>query len=77
MPEVDATTLEFVQWVARTPRTYAAAMSAWRSSCPRLTVWEDALAAGFVRIDGPDQGPIDMARVLLTPQGETVLASQR
>jgi hypothetical protein len=30
------------------PRQYAEIMEAWRTSCPRLPVWEDALDAGFV-----------------------------
>ncbi len=48
--------LDFVEWVARTPRPYADVMDAWRTSCPRLTVWEDALDGGLVlqRRDGRD-----------------------
>ena len=30
------------------PQLYAEAMDAWRTSCPRLPVWEDAVDAGFV-----------------------------
>ena len=30
------------------PRPYAEVMEAWRTSCPRLPVWEDAVDAGFV-----------------------------
>lgn len=30
------------------PRPYAQVMDAWRTSCPRLPVWEDAVDAGFV-----------------------------
>jgi hypothetical protein len=78
MPEeVDASTLEFVRRVARTRRTYAEAMSAWRSSCPRLAVWEDALTVGLVHVNGQSGGPIDAAPVLLTPRGETVLGRVR
>lgn len=39
---------DFVEWLAREPRTYGDALEAWRTSCPRLTVWEDALDRGFV-----------------------------
>ena len=39
---------DLVEWVAREPRTYTEVMEAWRTSCPRLTVWEDALEAGLV-----------------------------
>jgi hypothetical protein len=41
-------------------------MEAWKSSCPRLTVWEDALADGLVRVD--------RGRVLLSPAGTELLA---
>lgn len=46
--------LDLVASVAAAPRPYAEVMAAWRSSCPRLTVWEDALDAGLVacRADG-------------------------
>jgi hypothetical protein len=45
--------LDFVAWVAARPRPYGEVMEAWRTSCPRLTVWEDALDAGLVaRVDG-------------------------
>ena len=40
MPEPPSLLMvEFLDWVAFRPRTYADAMEAWRSSCPRLTVW--------------------------------------
>jgi hypothetical protein len=34
---------DFLEWLEVRPRTYAEAMDVWRTSCPRLTVWEDAL----------------------------------
>jgi hypothetical protein len=40
--------LDLVAWVARQPRPYADVMDAWRTSCPRLTVWEDAVDMGVV-----------------------------
>jgi len=40
--------LDLVEWVARRERTYRETMEAWRTSCPRLPVWEDATARGFV-----------------------------
>jgi hypothetical protein len=40
--------LEFLSWVSTRPRTYAEAMEAWRSTCPRHTIWEDALIEGFI-----------------------------
>jgi hypothetical protein len=47
--------LDFVEWVAARPRRYCDVMDAWKTSCPRLTIWEDAIDCGLVqrcRIDG-------------------------
>ena len=41
--------LDSVEWVASEPRAYSDVMEAWRTSCPRLTVWEDAVDRGLVR----------------------------
>jgi hypothetical protein len=40
--------LDFLEWLAGGPKPYAEVMEAWRTSCPRLTVWEDAVDAGYV-----------------------------
>jgi hypothetical protein len=48
---------DFIAWVAREPRPYAEALETWRTSCPRLTVWEDAAERGFVeRRSDPERG---------------------
>jgi hypothetical protein len=39
---------DFIAWLAAEPRTYSEALEAWRTSCPRLTVWEDARERGLV-----------------------------
>jgi hypothetical protein len=39
---------DLVEWVAKEPRPYAQALEAWRTSCPGLTVWEDASDRGYV-----------------------------
>jgi hypothetical protein len=44
----DPLVFDLVQWVARAPRTYAEVIDAWKTSCPRLTVWEDAIDQGFI-----------------------------
>lgn len=44
----DALVLDLVEWVAARPRAYAEVMEAWRTSCPRLTIWEDAIDRGLV-----------------------------
>jgi hypothetical protein len=50
---LDPLVLDLVEWVALSPRTYMEVMDAWRTSCPRLTVWEDAVDRGYlVRLPG-------------------------
>ena len=44
----DPLVLDFVEWIAREPRTYAEVVGAWKTSCPRLTIWEDAAESGYV-----------------------------
>jgi len=44
----DPLELDFVEWVAREPRVYAEVVATWRTSCPRLTIWEDASDRGYV-----------------------------
>lgn len=45
--------LDLVEWVAREPRSYRDVMDAWRTSCPRLTIWEDANDHGLLtKTDG-------------------------
>ena len=47
---MDAPTVELLSWIAERPRTYTETMEAWHSHCPRLLVWEDALADGLVAV---------------------------
>jgi hypothetical protein len=44
----DPLVLDFVEWVARGPRRYAEVVGTWTTSCPRLTIWEDAADRGYV-----------------------------
>lgn len=63
-----ALTIQLLQWIADRPRSYAEAMESWRTSCPRLSIWEDALAAGLIDMDE------STARVLLlSPKGSAML----
>jgi hypothetical protein len=64
--------IQFLTWVADRPRNYAQTMEAWRSSCPRLSVWEDAIIEGLIRIDSNAN-----RNVRLTPRGSAVLAQTR
>ena len=45
---VEALILDLLDWVAKRDRTYEEVMDAWRTSCPRLPVWEDANDRGLV-----------------------------
>jgi D-3-phosphoglycerate dehydrogenase / 2-oxoglutarate reductase len=63
-----ALTLEFLNWIAERPRTYEETMAAWRTSCPRMPVWEDANSAGLVTLQAGD-GESKAAGVGLTPLG--------
>lgn len=67
--------LQFLDWVASRPRTYAEAMDAWRTSCPRLSVWEDALIDGLIQVVGC--GATRQAEVRLTPQGRAVVENNQ
>jgi hypothetical protein len=48
--EHESLVLDLLEWIAKVPRSYADTMSAWRTSCPRLTVWEDAMDSGFLAV---------------------------
>lgn len=65
---------DLVEWVAKEPRTYAEMLDAWRTSCPRLTVWEDAIERKLVmRRPVAGQGTI----VVVTEAGRRFLAERR
>jgi hypothetical protein len=60
--------IQFLSWVEDRPRSYAETMDAWRTSCPRLSVWEDAVIANLVRLEG-EGGRV----VKLTDRGRAAL----
>ena len=64
---LSASTLELLAWISERPRSYAETMEAWTSHCPRLTVWEDAIADGLVEVGQGD--------VLLSARGRAALLS--
>ncbi len=69
----DALTLQFLAWVAERPRTYGDAMDRWRTSCPRLSIWEDALIERLVQLENRDGKPRDASDVTLTRRGRALL----
>ena len=64
---------QLLGWVAERPRTYAEAMDAWRTSCPRLCSWEDATRAGMVGIAPAAGARQSEAMVVLTEAGRRML----
>jgi hypothetical protein len=65
-------TIDFLAWLAAEPRDYTDVMDAWRTSCPRLTVWEDAIDANLITRVHTQGQPI---RIDLTPRGKALLAA--
>ena len=45
---VEPLILDLLEWIGRRPRPYAEVLEAWRTSCPRLPVWEEANERGFI-----------------------------
>ena len=48
--------LDLLEWIAARPRTHGDVMKTWRTSCPKLPIWEDAVDAEFVTQDGANVG---------------------
>ncbi len=65
-PAVSLLALQFLAWIAAAPRTRAEVMEAWRSTCPRQSVWEDTVIDGLVTFG-------EGARVVLTARGRAAL----
>jgi hypothetical protein len=45
---VESLILDLLEWLVKRDRSYEEVMEAWRTSCPRLPVWEDANDRGLV-----------------------------
>ena len=65
-----ALVLDLIEWISQEPRAYEDVMAAWRTSCPRLTIWEDAVDNGFV---SRTQDAAHGATVCVTEKGMSVL----
>ena len=66
---IEALILDLLEWLAPEPRLYSEVIEAWRTSCPRLPVWEEANDRGFIGRQGSLVG--------LTPTGREHLAKGR
>ncbi|HEY1414907.1 MAG TPA: hypothetical protein VGF42_03365 [Caulobacteraceae bacterium] len=74
MPEAnDALLVDLLTWLAGGDRPYGEVMEAWRSSCPRLTIWEDALVEGWIKRRSGANG----ALVAITDEGRAWLTEQQ
>ena len=62
---MNALTVDMLTWFASRDVSYDEAIEAWHSHCPRLTIWEDALADGLIRIQ--------RGIVTVTPRGRETL----
>jgi D-3-phosphoglycerate dehydrogenase len=70
---VEPLILDLLEWLAREERSYADTMEAWRTSCPRLPVWEEANARGLVARVMRDGRPM----VELTGTGRALMTAPR
>lgn len=67
----EALTIQLLAWIGVESRSYRETMDAWRTSCPRLTIFEDALSAGLIeRVPG---SRLDDAHVRVTDKGHSLL----
>ncbi len=70
---VEDLVLDLIEWVGRRERTYQETMEAWRTSCPRLPVWEDATSRGLMETASANGRSI----VRVTSAGLAFLAEKR
>jgi hypothetical protein len=70
---VEALIVDLLEWVASRERSYEEVMDAWRTSCPKLPVWEDANDRGLIRIEDVRGRSV----VRITPTGLALLKSPR
>jgi hypothetical protein len=65
MTQTSALTTQMLEWLDAEPRSYTETLDAWKTSCPRLSIWEDAVADRLIRIEA--------GRVHVTPAGKLLL----
>jgi D-3-phosphoglycerate dehydrogenase / 2-oxoglutarate reductase len=71
---VDTLILDLLEWIGPGQRPYRETIEAWRTSCPRLPVWEDATDLGFIE---RHHEPGQMARVSVSASGTEHLRRHR
>lgn len=70
---VESLTLDLLEWIANGERSYDEVMDAWRTSCPRFPVWEDANDRGLVAKQHLDGRIV----VRVTPSGLALLEKRQ
>ena len=70
---VEPLILDLLEWVADGERSYAEVMDAWRTSCPKLPVWEEANERGLVTRIVRGGEPL----VAITPAGRALLSQRQ
>ena len=71
---LDSLVLDLLEWLVPAPRQYAEVMEAWRTTCARLPIWEEAVDRGFVVSEMVARGGV---LVSLTPAGRAFLHAHR
>lgn len=71
---VHALILDLLEWIAPRPRPYAEVIDAWRTSCPRLPVWEEATDRDLVELRRREDGVLV---VCVTASGRMFLDRHR
>jgi hypothetical protein len=70
-----ALTLQMLCWLEERPRTYGDTMEAWRTSCPRMPIWEDVVSERMVEIVPRAGAGMNGSAVRLTERGRMLLAA--
>ena len=70
---VDSLILDLLEWITFRERTYEETMDAWRTSCPKLPVWEDANDRGLIATEHMNGRSL----VRVTTVGLTLLGQRR
>ena len=74
MSNIQPLILDLLEWLDKEPQPYLAVMEAWRTSCPRLPVWEEANRRRFVRREREAGQPL---AIVITAAGMDHLRSHR
>lgn len=61
---------QMLEWIAAHPRGRAEVMEAWRTSCPRFSIWEDACLDGLITYES------GTGKVILSDAGRMFLSMQ-